>query len=37
MNGSSRSYLGKLACDREGTETFLSFEVDVQEDNYVQF
>lgn len=37
INGSSMSYLGELACDREGIGTFLNFEVDVQEDNYVQF
>lgn len=37
MNGSFMSYLGELACDREGTRTVLSFEVDVQENNYIQF
>lgn len=31
------SYLGELGCDREGSRTFLNFEVDVQEDSYVQF
>lgn len=37
MNGSYTSYLKELACDKEGTGTFQSFEVDVQEDNNVQF
>lgn len=37
MNGSFMSYLVELGCDREGTGILLSFEVDIQEDNYAQF